>query len=105
MTKVYFSTNLEYLRNKKGCTQLELANKLNVAEGAIGHWEHGRRLPNSMETVGKIADYFNIGVEKLLFKDLRIDNEKLEDKIINNVRLLTPEEQEKVLAMIDLIRK
>ena len=103
MPKIYFNTNLEYLRKQKNMTQEELAKKLGVTEGVIAHWEHGRRQPR-MEMVGKISAYFNVGSE-LLFKDLRLDTSNTENEIINNVRLMTPEEQEKILAMIDLIKK
>lgn len=106
MARIYFNTNLEYLRKRKGWTQTELGDKLGVSTGVIAHWEHGRRQPNTMEMVGKIADLFGVD-EDILFKDLRIEGykEHTERELINNVKKLTPEQQEKVLAMLDLIRK
>lgn len=104
MVKIYFNTNLEYLRKRKGWTQLELAKKLGVTEGVIAHWEHGRRQPATMEMVGKIAELFGVGAD-IVFKDLRLEDNPKEKELINNVRMLTPEEQDKVLAMIDLIKK
>lgn len=103
MSKIYFNTNLEYLRNRKGWTQLDLANKLGVTLGVISHWEKGIRQPK-MEMVGKIADLFGVGAD-IVFKDLRLEDNPKEKELINNVRMLTPEEQEKVLAMIDLIKR
>ena len=103
MSKIYFRTNLEFLRKQKGWTQLDLAKRLGTSDTVIAHWEHGRRQPR-MEMVGKIAELFGVG-EDLIFKDLRLEENPKEKELINNVRLLTPEEQDKVLAMIDLIKK
>ena len=104
MVKIYFNTNLEYLRKKKGWTQTELGNKLGVTAGVVAHWEHNRRQPATMEMVGKIAELFGVGAD-IVFKDLRLEENPKEQELINNVRMLTPEEQDKVLAMIDLIKK
>lgn len=104
MTKIYFNTNLEYLRKRKGWTQTDLANKLGTTWGVISHWELGKRQPR-MEMVGKIAELFNLPGSDIVFKDLRLEENPKEKELINNVRMLTPEEQEKVLAMIDLIKK
>ena len=106
MAKIYFATNLEYLRKRKGWTQTQLGDKLGVSFSIVSHWEKGIREPGSMEMVGKIADLFGVGAE-ILFKDLRLEDYKsqTEREIINNVKMLTPEQQEKVLAMLDLIRK
>ena len=57
-----------------------------------------------MEMVGKIAELFGVGGE-ILFKDLRLEEKPKENELINNVKMLTPEEQEKVLTMIDLIKR
>ena len=102
MSKIYFNTNLEYLRKSKGWKQFDLAKKLGVTEGVISHWEKGIRQPK-MEMVGKIAELFGVGAD-IIFKDLRLEHTK-ENELINNVRMLSPEEQDKVLAMIDLIKK
>ena len=34
------------LRKEKNMTQQELADKLNVTDRAVSHWENGRRLPD-----------------------------------------------------------
>ena len=104
MSKIYFNTNLEYLRKRKGWTQTDLANKLGTTWGVISHWELGKRQPR-MEMVGKIAELFNLPGADIIFKDLRLETNPKENELINNVRMLTPEEQDKVLAMIDLIKK
>lgn len=81
MSKIYFNTNLEFLRKRKGWTQYELGKKLGVTDAVIAHWEHGRREPSSMEMVGKIADLFGVG-EDLLFKDLRFEDFKNNTEVV-----------------------
>ena len=56
-------------------TQKELGKALNVSEQVISHWEKGIREPNSIEKISEIADIFNTD-EKLLFTDLRINDNK-----------------------------
>lgn len=50
---------IKELREKRGITQKELANALNVTQTAITYWETGKREP-SAEIIEKIADYFNV---------------------------------------------
>lgn len=38
MPKIYFNTNLEYLRKRKGWTQTELANKLGTGSSTSMLW-------------------------------------------------------------------
>lgn len=104
MSKIYFNTNLEFLRKSKGWTQTILGDKLGVTWGVISHWEKGLRQPK-MEMVGKIAEIFGVPGTDIIFKDLRLEEKPKENELINNVKMLTPEEQEKVLTMIDLIKR
>ena len=102
MVKIYFNTNLEYLRKRKKWTQLELANKLGVTEGVIAHWEHGRRQPATMEMVGKIAELFGVGPD-IIFKDLRIDH-STDDLIMQKINSLDDKEKKVVVNVIDSFR-
>ena len=97
MSKIYFSTNVEYLRNRKGWTQLDLAKKLNVSEGVISHWETGKRQPK-MEMVGKIAELFGVGAD-IIFKDLRIEN-TTEEEFTNKFNSLAEKEKKVVINVI-----
>ncbi len=60
-----FSNNLKVHRKRAGLTQVELANKLHVANGTVAMWETGKREPN-FETIQKIAELFNVTVDDLI---------------------------------------
>lgn len=103
MSKIYFSTNLEYLRKLKGLTQSELADKLNVTEQVISHWENGRRQPNNMQMIGNIAELFNVK-EDLLFTDLRIESnteEYKEKEFLEKYKRLPDNDKELVNNIVD----
>jgi len=53
------------LRRKKGLTQLQLAEMLNVNETAVQHWESGRN-QTDFETLVRIADFFDVTIDYLL---------------------------------------
>lgn len=66
--------NIAKYRAKKGLTQNELAEELNVTSGAVGMWETGKRVPN-LDMAKEIADYFNTTIEEIFFAEK--DNETL----------------------------
>lgn len=60
-----FSKNLSKLRKRANLTQYQLAEKLGFSRGQIANYEQGKREPD-YETLGKIADFFDIGIDELL---------------------------------------
>ena len=78
---------IQKLRKEKEMTQQELADKLNVTDRAISHWENGRRLPD-VSLFKPICKIFNISVNELISgekinKDTII--EKTEENIISTL--------------------
>lgn len=71
----FFNKNLKFIRQEKGISQQELADKLKLDRSTISRWEN-----DEMDiTVGNailIADYFNIPLEDFTSKDLSV-NENL----------------------------
>lgn len=63
-----FSYNLIELRKISGFTQKELAERLGISRSAIGNYEKGIREPD-LETLEKIADFFNMDMGQLIGKD------------------------------------
>lgn len=59
-----FAEKLKVLRGTKGLTQKDLAEALNVAQGAVAMWETGKRTPD-LEMVKKIAGFFNVSTDYL----------------------------------------
>ena len=72
-----FSVRLKELRLKKGLTQKELAQKLNMQNTAISKYELNQRKPDT-ETLLEISKFFNVSVDYLLG---RTDKKELEPDI------------------------
>lgn len=64
---------LKDLRTSRGVSQVKLAMDLNVNQNSISRYESGLREPD-YNTLIKIADYFNVSIDYLLY---RTENSKL----------------------------
>ena len=53
------------LRNKKGLSQEELAEKVFVTRQAVSRWENGETVPNT-ETLKLLSDLFEVSINTLL---------------------------------------
>lgn len=58
-------TNIKKFRKKKGMTQSELGEKLNVSQQMIGQYENGKNSPQ-MSTLKKIANALEVKVADLM---------------------------------------
>ena len=68
------------LRKEKSLTQQELADKLNVTDRAISHWENGRRLPD-ISLLKELGEVFNVTIDELISgKRMTADEQK---KLLN----------------------
>ncbi len=56
---------LAELRKQNNMTQADLAEKMCVTDKAVSKWERDISCPN-IETIQKLADFFNIPVNELL---------------------------------------
>jgi transcriptional regulator with XRE-family HTH domain len=59
------STRLSKLRKDKGLSQYEMAKRLGFSRGQLANYEQGTRAPD-LETLQKIADFFEVTVDYLL---------------------------------------
>lgn len=80
-----FATKLKGMRNLKGWSQDELAERLNMTRSAIGNWELGIRTP-SYENLEAIADLFNYPIAYFIG-----ELTPMEIEIINAYRRMSPE--------------
>lgn len=80
-----FATKLKGMRNLKGWSQDDLAERLNVTRSAIGNWEQGIRTPD-YENLEAIADLFNYPIAYLIGELTSVEIE-----IINAYRRMSPE--------------
>ena len=62
--------NIRALRKRYNETQKELAEKLNLTEQAVSHYEKGKREPD-IQTIELIANHYMITPEQLIFSDFR----------------------------------
>ena len=60
-----FGKRLIELREELNLTRDDLANSLNITYAALAKYETNKRFPDK-ETLGKIADFFNVSVDYLL---------------------------------------
>ncbi len=101
-----FGKFLSELRNEKGMTQDELAEKLNVSSGKIiSKWENGVSMPD-FDTIAKLAEILDVTLYEMhtcekLKKPYLIQATK--DKIKSSKDILKLEIQRKILVVIAII--
>ena len=72
-----FQDTLKELRKKKGISQYDLANDLNISRSVIAKWKTGLTLP-SEESIRLLMDYFNVSREEL-FKNKETETIVIDD--------------------------
>lgn len=81
-------TNIAYFRRKKGLTQKELADKVNLSPSFISHIENGISNPSN-ETLEKISNILEVSVSNITY-DNNINASDLENiKLIDLIIKLT----------------
>lgn len=86
--------NLKELRKKKNLSQSQVAEALGISLRAYQNYEYNQREPN-IEMINKLADYFNVTVDKLLERNTKeqdaidelaaeFDMSAFEKKIVDN---------------------
>ena len=65
----YLGANLRYLRKKKGLTQADLAQKMNVNRSLIGAYEEGRSEPK-IASLLFLCELFKVNLDELIQKPL-----------------------------------
>ena len=59
------SENLQFLRQRRGVTQEQLAEELDVSRQSVSKWESGVSYPE-MDTILKLCDIFHVDMDTLL---------------------------------------
>lgn len=77
------------LRNIRGISQIQLANKLGVTKQSVSNWENDNILP-SIEILVKIANFFEVSTDYLLGLDKKrtLDVENLTEIQISHIQLI-----------------
>ena len=77
-----FGNNIKELRIKKGMTQKDLANVLNVTAQAVSRWENNEVEP-SISTINQMAELFDCSIDELFGKTKKEETKSNENIIIN----------------------
>ncbi len=105
-----FASNLKHLRIQNGLTQQELADKLGKDYSTIGKWELGQRSP-IMTDVIRIANFFDISLEKLIGSSIIYDNAETVSTTFETIKIpvlgtikagIALEAQQDILEYIDI---
>ncbi len=65
MDQVKIGSFLKALRNEKGLTQEQLAERVNVSRRSVSRWETGTNLPD-LDVLMELADYYEVELRELL---------------------------------------
>ena len=100
----YLSTNIKFLRQKNDLTQEELSKIVNKSRVLISQWESDDR-DITTEDIIKLSDYFDIPMDILVGKDLRIKDEDTYDEtnvLFDKYKdVLTDDEKETIRFIIE----
>lgn len=79
----------EQIRELRGISQIQLANKLGVTKQSVSNWENDNILP-SIEMLVKIANFFEVSTDYLLGLDKKrtLDVENLTEIQISHIQLI-----------------
>ena len=71
----HFYENLKNVREKKGISQKEMAERIGVAKSTYSMYESGSREPN-LQTIRKIANVLDVSIEYLMngYVDYELQN-------------------------------
>lgn len=98
-----FGKRLKSLRLEKDLKQSELAKIIEVSTSTIGMYEQGRRYTD-LETLKKIAEFFDISVDYLIGRtDIKRFNAP-SDKLNNILELLNELDESKIEKIETIIK-
>ena len=76
--------NIKILREEKGISQSQLADRLFVTRQAVTRWEKGNTRPD-IETIGKLAEIFDVSVEYLITGKELVKEVVVEKEVVKEV--------------------
>lgn len=104
----FLSTNIKFLRQQKNLTQEDIAKIVNKSRVLVSQWEADER-EITTEDIIKLSDYFNLPMDSLVGKDLRIENkdsfDELEILFDKHKDILTKDDKEYIKFIIEKRKK
>jgi len=93
--------NLKYLRRKRGISQELLANVIGVSKTTLGDYERERYEPG-ISTLISLAEYFQVSIDDLLIRDLKIsDFEVIRNKELRVLAITVDNEDRENIEFVD----
>lgn len=104
----YLSTNIKYLRQINNLTQEDVAKIVGKSRVLVSQWESDDR-DITTEDIIKLSDYFNLPMDTLVGKDLRLSNsnnyDELEILFDKHKDILTEDDKEYIKFIIEKRKK
>lgn len=102
MDKDLLGRYIRIYREKKGLTQAELAEKVNVATGMIGRYERGEKAPGR-DMIFELARVLEFSLDALVFKAETIDKNVFSNDFIKKLNKLTVIEQKAAIRAAEAV--
>lgn len=99
LNKKNFANIIKSLRIQNKMTQQDLAEVVGLTPTGISYWESGKSIPN-IETLERLATFFNVTVDYLLGKKEMSVNDK-KSVLFRRAENVPPEQQEVLWNIID----
>lgn len=100
-----FGDNIRKLREEKGFTQQQLADRLYVSRQTICRWENGSRQPD-LDMAEKVAEIFRVSLDELISEKEQqgcmFDNTDLQTERFTERKRLR-EQQKRILDIIQIV--
>ena len=103
----FLSTNIKFLRQNSGLTQEDLAKIVGKSRVLVSQWESDDR-EITTEDIVKLSDYFNLPMDALVGKDLRVEKNNFDELDIlfdKNKDILTESDKNIMKTIITERRK
>lgn len=100
MTEI-FAKRLKNIREEKGITQAELAQKVDLQTAAISHFETGQRKP-SFENLKKLANALNISIDYLMGREIK-ESGDIAEKVFRHFEKLSVDDQQKIQEFTEFL--
>ena len=100
-----FSERLRKIREEKGLSQADLAQKTGLQPSAVSHFETGRRSP-SFENLRALADALGISTDHLLGREVKagVSGPTIQS-IFRNAEKMTERDLETLAGFAELLAK
>ncbi len=103
MDQKKIGTFLKELRNEKGITQEQLAERLYVTGRTVSRWETGNNLPD-LSVLVELADFYDVDIRELINGERKSENmdKETKDTLVQVAQYVDEEKNELKKKMLDM---